>query len=305
MPKVMALRFTTDGTTVVHQGVSLDLGPNNKFSVSYGSSEDYRNSPSTDAPAQSSKETSPSTNSSTDQLVHSRTSSPEGREVGEGDPPDASTNGNAGVPPPSNIPNRRASSSSERAAPPMSRSLSMPLPSQLTRLQNPHRSGNFNSYPSSQAVTLSQIDEVSMELADSIQLVIQTMLQVSPPQVLDTAKEQFSACALSVPTPSMSALFTAMKNINYISAHMSSLCDNSCLEDLKESTAKHHEFDIGETLQCLGDALSGAAAQAGVDLVIYHGDTGIKHIYVSGDESAISFALSHVGSSFFYVILLV
>jgi len=297
VPKVMALRFTTDGTSVVHQGVSLDLGPNNKFSVSYGSSEDYRNSPSTDASAQSSKESSPGT---TDQVIHTRASSPEDREVGEGDSPDASANENAGIPPPSNMPTRRASSISEKVAPPISRSLSMPLPSQLTRLQNPHRSRKFNSYPSSQTITSSQLNEVSMELADSIQLVIQTMLQVSPPQVLDTVKEQFSACALSVPTPSMSALFTAMKNINYLSAHMSSLCDNSLHEELKECTSKQHsEFDIGETLQCLGDALSGAAAQAGVDLVIYHGDTGIKHVYVSGDESAISFALSHVRSILF------
>lgn len=70
------------------------------------------------------------------------------------------------------------------------------------------------------------------------------------------------------------------------------------------NTAMHNEFDIGEMLQCLGDALSGAAAQAGVDLVLYHGNIGIKHVYVSGDENAISFVLSHVCRSFFIYILL-
>lgn len=60
------------------------------------------------------------------------------------------------------------------------------------------------------------------------------------------------------------------------------------------NTTMHNEFDIGEMLQCLGDALSGAAAQVGVDLVLYHGNIGLKQVYVSGDESAISFALSHV-----------
>ena len=77
-------------------------------------------------------------------------------------------------------------------------------------------------------------------------------------------------------------------------------CEQPCLlsgssdERAANTTAMHNEFDIGEMLQCLGDALSGAAGQLGVDLVLYHGNIGIKHVYVSGDESAISFALSHV-----------
>lgn len=152
-----------------------------------------------------------------------------------------------------------------------------------------------------------------MELADSIQLVIQTMLQISPPQVLDPAKEQFSACALSVPTSSMSAMFTAMKNLNYISANMSSFCEFPVTrpEEGQEATLTprsvaqehntHMEFDIGEMLQCVGDTLSGAAAQAGVDLVLYHGDIGLKHVYVAGDESGISFALSHVSRDIYFL----
>jgi osomolarity two-component system response regulator SSK1 len=96
----------------------------------------------------------------------------------------------------------------------------------------------------------------------------------------------------------MSALFTAMKNINYISANMSTFCDNARFEDFvlfgEGSLKNHNDFDIGELLQCLGDAMSGAAAQAGVDLVIYHEDFSTKHVYVSADESSISFALSHV-----------
>jgi osomolarity two-component system response regulator SSK1 len=108
--------------------------------------------------------------------------------------------------------------------------------------------------------------------------------------VLDPAREQFSACSLSIPTSSMSALFTAMKSLNYISANMASFCESATDTHSKS----HNEFDIGEVLQCVGDALSGAAAQCGVDLVIYHGDVGLKHVYVSGDESGISFALSHV-----------
>lgn len=104
----------------------------------------------------------------------------------------------------------------------------------------------------------------------------------------------------------MSAMFTAIKNINYLSANMLSFCEQPSLlpgdffpnKEHASNTTMHNEFDIGEMLQCLGDALSGAAAQAGVDLVLYHGNIGLKHVYVSGDESAISFALSHVRHPF-------
>jgi osomolarity two-component system response regulator SSK1 len=189
----------------------------------------------------------------------------------------------------------------EKTGPHIFRTHSMPLPSQLNQLQNPHRPSPLNphhSTPQLSSARPSRVDEVSVELADSIQLVIQTMLQISPPQVLDPAKEQLSACALSVPTSSMSAMFTAMKNINYISAHMSSFCDSSHIEESSSAgegnTKQHNEFDVTELLQCLGDALSGAAAQAGVDLVIYHAEVGVKQVYVTGDECGISFSLSHV-----------
>ena len=197
----------------------------------------------------------------------------------------------------------------------LSRALSMPLPSQLSHLQNPHRHERPNLYHSSSPVPsadYSRVQEVSLELADSIQMVVQTMLQISPPQVLDPAKERFSACSFSVPTSSMSAMFTAIKNINYLSANMLSFCEQPHLlsgecpssKEYAANTTMHNEFDIGEMLQCLGDALSGAAAQIGVDLVLYHGNIGLKHVYVSGDESAISFALSHVCCSSITFILL-
>lgn len=85
---------------------------------------------------------------------------------------------------------------------------------------------------------------------------------------------------------------------------MLSFCEQPSLlpgpsnERAATNTSMHNEFDIGDMLQCLGDALSGAAAQVGVDLVLYHSNVSTKHVYVSGDESAISFALSHVCRSF-------
>ncbi|GJE84467.1 hypothetical protein PsYK624_005430 [Phanerochaete sordida] len=189
------------------------------------------------------------------------------------------------------------------AVPRLSRAFSMPLPSQLSALQNPRRAsvseGSPSPVPSPQAPELEQFRELSLELADSVQMVIQTLLQLSPPQVLDPAKEQFSACSLSIPTPSISAMFTTMKNLNYMSANMSQLSVDPTPSDASSHRTSAlstdlNDFDVGEMLQSVGDALSGVAAQAGVDLVLFHSDVGMKHIAVKGDESGISYTLSHV-----------
>jgi osomolarity two-component system response regulator SSK1 len=193
--------------------------------------------------------------------------------------------------------------------PRFSRALSMPLPSQLGYLRNPHKSDSATTRPplpkSVTTLDSSRLRELSVELADSVQMMIQTMLQVSPPQLLDPAKEQFSACALSVPASSVSAMFATMKNLNFISANMANLCSNPIPPTMKEGidvgellsvgTSIRNDFDIAEMLQSVGDSLSGAAAQAGVDLVLYHGDDiGLRHVCVKGDENGISYALSHV-----------
>ncbi|OCH86214.1 hypothetical protein OBBRIDRAFT_738387 [Obba rivulosa] len=188
-------------------------------------------------------------------------------------------------------------------APRLSRAFSMPLPSQLGTLQNPRRAlpshSPTNGSPPVDARSLEfgHFHELSLELADSVQMVIQTLLQLSPPQVLDPAKEQFAACSLSIPTPSISAMFTSMKNLNYMSANMPTLGMDlpspwSSPGGIRE--IPHSDFDVGEMLQSVGDALSGVAAQAGVDIVLYHGDLGMKHVAVKGDESGLSYMLSHV-----------
>ncbi|KAH9951832.1 hypothetical protein B0H21DRAFT_684507 [Amylocystis lapponica] len=193
------------------------------------------------------------------------------------------------------------------AQPPLSRAFSMPLPSQLGPLQNPRRiaSSPSNDQPPSStglSVDSARFHELSLELADSVQMVIQTLLQLSPPQILDPAKEQFAACSLSIPTPSISAMFTSMKNLNYMSANMSALTLDPPLQHTSgvdhtmapNAFTEPNDFDVGEMLQSVGDALGGVAAQGGVDLVLYHGDVGVKHIAVRGNESGISYALSHV-----------
>jgi osomolarity two-component system response regulator SSK1 len=178
---------------------------------------------------------------------------------------------------------------------------------QLDRLQNPHRNGRETLRTNGQSdpgtPSQSQFYELSLELADMVQMAIQTLLQISPPQVLEPTREQFSACALSVPTPSMSAMFTAMRNLNYFSANMGSFWQEPPEEVLLGSSGliAHSNFDLGELLQSVGDVMSGAAAEAGVDLVLYHGDLSLKNAWVSGSESGLTVALSHVSLIIFCV----
>ncbi|KAJ7895978.1 hypothetical protein B0H14DRAFT_2679883 [Mycena olivaceomarginata] len=186
-----------------------------------------------------------------------------------------------------------------RLHPRFSRAFSVP---QLGRLQNPHRTSGqrpaLTAHSTDPGTPSSvQFYELSLELADMVQMAIQTLLQISPPQVLEPTREQFSACALSVPTPSMSAMFTAMRNLNYFSANMVSFWQeppDQVLGSGPSSLIAHTNFDLGELLQSVGDVMSGAAAEAGVDLVLYHGDLSLKYAWVSGSESGLTVALSHV-----------
>ncbi|KAK0206130.1 hypothetical protein DFS33DRAFT_1258020 [Desarmillaria ectypa] len=183
------------------------------------------------------------------------------------------------------------------------RALATPLPSQLGDLQNPYRT-EPGSPPPLRADTLPpelvQFHELSLELADMVQTVIQTMLQISPSQVLDPSKEQFSSCSVAVPTPSLSSMFTAMRNLNFISANMASIFSQASKLESAEDVLPflplggETTFDIGELLQSVGDALGGAAAQVGTELVIFHGDVGFKHVYVKGNESGLSYVLTHI-----------
>lgn len=145
----------------------------------------------------------------------------------------------------------------------------------------------------------SPLQMLSLELADSLQSAIQTLLHLSPPHMLDNAKEQYSGCTVQMPTTSLSALLTSMKGLNYLSANVESLC----LEEQRERgmgildnahSPPVEDFDIGELIQSVADLLSGQAAQLGVDLVVFHGDVGIKHVSVRGDGQGLGYALSHV-----------
>ncbi|KZV75094.1 hypothetical protein PENSPDRAFT_681291 [Peniophora sp. CONT] len=170
--------------------------------------------------------------------------------------------------------------------PRLSRAFSAPVAAQIGQLANPRRKSGLKD--------MSGLGEVSGEVADSVEMAIATLLAISPPQVLDPAKEQFSACSLPVPTPSVAALLTQLKNLNYIAQHIHALAQPNDDHPQQASPVDGHDFDIGETVQSVGDALAGLAAEAGVELVIFHADNGMKHVAVHADETAVAYTLQHV-----------
>lgn len=189
-----------------------------------------------------------------------------------------------------------------------SRTFLPPLPSQLEHLQNPLRSQAILPLlpiapcPSDG----SRPHEFSLELADTVEMVVQTLLQISPGQVLDPSKEQYAAYSLSVPTSSVSGVLAAMKNLNFLSANMPELCawsgrsnpqiecDAPVSSPVTCAPITHSDFDVGEVLQSVCDALSGCAVQRGVDLVLFHADVGLRHVAVRGEECGLSNTLMHV-----------
>ncbi|WVW83074.1 hypothetical protein I302_105091 [Kwoniella bestiolae CBS 10118] len=188
--------------------------------------------------------------------------------------------------------------------PSFNRTFSSPLPQRVGYLRHP-LSPVYDPLGTGHPPSISSITEppptarpppsalhsVSLELADSLQSAIQTLLHLSPPHLLDNAKEQYSGCTVQVPATSLSALLTSMRGLNFLSAHAEELVEGP---DHGPLMRKGEDFDIGELLQNVADMLSGQASQKAVDFVLFHGDVGIKHVSVNGDGEGLSYALSHV-----------
>ncbi|KDQ65024.1 hypothetical protein JAAARDRAFT_28689 [Jaapia argillacea MUCL 33604] len=305
LPSVRLPSLGSSGEAVTEEGVMVDLPPSNKFGFAWPAE--------TTGPLPPTNERSMALSSSD---AESDLSDAESMHSVEREEARTNLDGSSEATPTSRLnldQNPIESAAQPPTLPKLSRAFSMPLPSQLGHLKNPRRTptstGQSTGTPANElSMDNLRFQEVSWELADSVQMVIQTLLQLSPPQVLDPAKEQFAGCALAIPTPSISAMFTSMKNLNYISAHLSTFSmdplDLGTPRSLSEAgssrtstpipTPVADDFDIAEMLQSVGDTLSGMAADSGVDLVIYHSDVGMKHVAVKGDECGISCALSHI-----------
>lgn len=150
---------------------------------------------------------------------------------------------------------------------------------------------------------------VSQEIQDVALMVITTLEQFSPASILSNAHELLSACSTAVPIASISAINTTIRQVCHVSSHLDLLSKLITQAWTKSSSSNNNsnnsntnnlpkliqaEFDIGELLQNLGDALAGLAAKLDVSLVIYHCDNSLHHTLVLGDEGAIRHALLNV-----------
>lgn len=162
-------------------------------------------------------------------------------------------------------------------------------------------SQSFNNHRSTFLATVSQ------EIQDVALMVITTLEQFTPSTLLSTTQELLSACSIAVPTASISAINTTIRQVCHVSSHLELLSKltvqawtRSNINLLKLPELVLAQFDIGELLQNLGDALAGLAAKLDVNLVVYHCDNNLHHTLVIGDEGAIRHALLNV--SFFTLI---
>ncbi|GAN09399.1 response regulator mcs4 [Mucor ambiguus] len=143
------------------------------------------------------------------------------------------------------------------------------------------------------------LSTVSQEIRDTALMVMATLEQFSPSSILSNTHELLSACSIAVPIASISAINTTIKQACHISSHLNlvarMLRDSSSLDDIPEQervrSNVNQEFDVGELLQNVGDALAGMSAKLGVHFVIYHTDNGLYYPNVIGDEDAIKHAL--------------
>ncbi|OBZ82084.1 hypothetical protein A0J61_09866, partial [Choanephora cucurbitarum] len=138
---------------------------------------------------------------------------------------------------------------------------------------------------------------VSEEIQDVALMVITTLEQFSPSSILSSAHELLSACSIAVPIASISAINTTVRQICHVSSHLQLLSRltqqawsrNGHLIPLPR--LNYTEFDIGDLLQNMGDALAGVASKLDVNFVLYHCDSQLHHSMVIGDEGAIRHAL--------------
>src|SRR5262249_42658991 len=128
---------------------------------------------------------------------------------------------------------------------------------------------------------------VGRELQDATHMAIATLEQFSPVGLLGKNQELLSACSIPVPTTSVSALSTTMKHMRYLSSSLSTLAKllfvaepgsrKNMAPDLNPKSEIRVEFDIGELVQNVGDAMAGTAAKLGVELVVFHSENALHY----------------------------
>ncbi|KAG1442824.1 hypothetical protein G6F56_010903 [Rhizopus delemar] len=113
------------------------------------------------------------------------------------------------------------------------------------------------------------METVSQEIQDVALMVITTLEQFSPTSILHNTHELLTACSLAIPTTSVFAINTTIRQICHLSSHLQLLSSlvwraNSQLDERALPPLNLNEFDIGELLQNIGDAMAGFASYHGL-----------------------------------------
>lgn len=148
------------------------------------------------------------------------------------------------------------------------------------------------------------LSTVSQEIRDAALMVMATLEQFSPSSILSNTHELLSACSIAVPIASISAINTTIKQACHISSHLNLISrmlrqtdtHNVIPEKDRVKSIVRQEFDMGELIQNVGDALAGISSKLGVHFVIYHTDNGLYYTNVVGDEDATKHVLINVCS---------
>ncbi|ORX90733.1 hypothetical protein K493DRAFT_287695 [Basidiobolus meristosporus CBS 931.73] len=130
---------------------------------------------------------------------------------------------------------------------------------------------------------------MATEFGDATSMVVQTVQQLSPRELLLKPQEHVSACSIPIPTASVTAIHSSLSHITNLSTHLdviSQLFLNDKLTNhrFRAILSKKTEFEIGDLIQSIGDILAGTAAEANIELVLCHGDSGLHHTRVLGNE---------------------
>ncbi|KAI9269791.1 hypothetical protein BY458DRAFT_490073 [Sporodiniella umbellata] len=170
-------------------------------------------------------------------------------------------------------------------------------------IKEEHKRLQLNVDQSTQAYEEHQrsfMNTISQEIQDVALMVITTLEQFAPSSILQNTHELLTACSLAIPTTSVFAINTTIRQVCHLSAHLPLLSHlvwraNAQWSEKALPPMNNVEFDIGELLQNMGDAMAGVAAKLDVDFVVYHCNNNLHHMMVMGDEGAIRHALlSHL-----------
>lgn len=137
---------------------------------------------------------------------------------------------------------------------------------------------------------------MSHEFRDVAHSALQSLRQVSPPQLMrKAATQQFSASSIALPTTSVSTLHASLKSIHHLSTHLGTIFQ--LLEsDVNGSTVTQvsKAFNMEELLQTVADILGGEAASMNVELVLFEERSLTTDAYVQGDKGGYRHALISV-----------